>query len=483
MKIYAREYTSGFSMAYNSFTNNVHVLSTSGYTVTIANYVAAGDWTNKIFVFDRFGNNKGENYGFASRIATHAGNVLTLTQLVPNDQVYDNFFGEDFVILDFAAPSYGHRRLLGDVSDLNFSTSLGSGFLDASAVIPMTTSASAFQQSSVLGWMMEIIDDRGYTVWEGTISGVTIRTDGLEVQGLGFADSLNHYLYQVRETYTGTYNNLIELLNNVLSSSRWLNYTHARIDLDGVIAANTAQDLGEFKFDVDPTKAVDAISEILSLGDGSNDQNPLFLQIWEGRLPTLYVAKRRLQESDIDWEIDLTNIVSQQGNTIADVSLVDTYNRVVTSYNDVNGEQQFMMANIDWRSVIKYGEREATVSDGNISSGEADEIAQNRLQERGVDWKMPISASGMVKRRGGGGRAPVYSIRAGDVIYAPSIAETYGIPYTTGSSGPFSGGAKGMLYLVHRTSYDYKSDTLTIEPGMLPSRADIFLSNVMDTHQ
>lgn len=479
MIVYTRRYNTGFSIVEQSFAEAKHVLSILDNVVTLhgASYTA-NEFANDVFIFDRYGTDEGENYGFSANIVSNTSDTITLSQDVPNQMTYNTSQGEDFVIMRFTEESFSNRVRLGRATDLTFSTRLDGGFADCYVVVPVPGGTSGYYFSTLVGSMLEILDDDGMVAWEGQVSDISIKNDGLEIEALGFYDSLNQYIYQIRETYDtsdgGSYDNAIDLIKNVLSGSKTIRRDQYRIDLDDVIATNTTKDLGEFKFDLDPTVAIDAIETILSLGDGSNQQNSLHLQVWENRLATLLVGKRTIDESDAKWSVDRTNIAVSEGSVVAGQSSMGLHNRVIMSYNDANGEQQYMMANSDWRSILRYGERETVSSDGNIFHGEADEIARIRVKDKKMEWKSELRIVGGVRRKNGGSRVPVHYLRAGDIVYCAALSGIEGVPQSAANGN--------ILFMIHGTKYDYRTQELTVEPGRLPSRADVFLANAMDVH-
>lgn len=414
------------------------------------------------------------NGGTISSIAG-AGNVrLDLVAPLPTTPS-----AAEYIILNKSDAYTGTRdSSLPEPYGLTFTTSIESGYesCDAKIRIPGEYAATVAEQS--LGKFMEVIDDVGRTVWEGIVLSSNADRYGVFLRAVGIADSLNYETYSRYWTSDAVAGGTtpIDVLVDVLNNCFLIRHDFYEVDGLGLIKTNH-QGLGNYEFDYSETGASfrEVVDDVLRFGDGSNDFNPIYLQVWNDRRPLLLssVSQSVLDSTNPRWVIN-SSVESDFDQEISlELDSSNMRNKVSVVYTDLaTGAQNRTAFRYDLESVLDNGARETILSQGGIDSGNAIGVAGIATGSLGrVTRFAPVTIYGKIATYPSGALQDAHLVRAGDIVSMPVVMDMW---TSLGSAN-----LTQSKYVVARTSYDAIAQELTIEPHVVQDRIDVYMAGVL----
>lgn len=432
--------------------------------------VTSSEWSTYSIQFTS-GNLSPNSYQIASTSYTLMNVVLT--EPLPNAPA-----DGEFVVVSKSSTTFGSpRNLFGSPDSVAFGTHIASGYAEASVSFPVSSRVASASYDEAVGSFVEIYDSWNEKVWEGRVSGVSVGESGVSIDALGISDTFNDFVYSTLWTATqgpGGVTTPVDVVKDIIAQSDYVqNKVH---DVDGDGSIRTAQAaLGGFPFDFTdtPTRAREALDEVLRVGDGSNNFNRMFLQVWNNRMPKLVVANSSPVLNDSDWIIDELSISVDARNLSHELSMENLGSKVSSVFTDfATGEQVQGAYKYDLDALFRFGRREIVRSDGNIDSGNAIGLSGVVLSAvSDVLSTTDISLSGRVVRQNTSVRHPVYMIKAGDVVSAPVMVHVFG------GAGVMAVGE--TTFVVEKTTYNNDSGEMKIEPSGSQSRIDVFLAQII----
>lgn len=408
--------------------------------------------------------------------SVNAGNLgLTLTAPMPT--VPSN---SEFVIVATDPVVLGDKSFdLPDPVGLTFNTYIEGGYETARAQFFVPGRLSTLVASNLSGKALYIFDDYGDIVWEGIVVSAFSQGDEVSVSALGFADSFNYYVYSRywdTDDGAGGVTTPIDVIEDLIANNPILRNDLFDVDGDGSIRSNHTA-LGSYQFDFSETavSAREALDDALRFGDGSNQFNPIYLQVWNDRRAKLFASysQSSLEDATPDWIVDGTTRISDNDFVSVEFDSSDTRNMVSVVYSDLEtGAQNRTAFYYDLDSLLDMGARASVRSEGSLDSGNAigaaGIIAGSLNRATRVS---PIKILGKMRRYGSMGLEDAYRVRAGDIVSLPIEPDSWG---GTGDSLSYQ-----VKYVIARTQYDAIRKELTIEPHVVQNRVDVFLAGVI----
>ena len=388
----------------------------------------------------------------------------------------------EFVLLSSSPVSLGDADYsLPDPSSLRFSTAIQSGYESCSALVDIGYGRASELAEYLLYRVLYVYDDFGRIAWEGEIVSLEVGASGLSIEAVGYYNALNNYVYSAYwpaydENGVLTTTNPITVLKDVLSGSSVIAQDHYQVDGDDTLLDNhLAHRPYQFDFSETTVSAKEAMDDVLKFGDGSSDFNPIYLQVWDKRIPVLAQSytNRTILSATPRWSISNRVDIGEDGDVRLSVDGGDVSNKVSVVYTDLDtGGQHRTAFWYDYESVISYGARETVRSQGSMDSGNAIGAAGIIGGSIGRSTKFsPVTVYGKIEEYATGGLVDLHLVRSGDIIIMPVIFDLFN---SVGSS-PMA----QSKYVIARTTYDAIRNSLTIEPHIVQDRIDVFLAGVL----
>jgi hypothetical protein len=388
----------------------------------------------------------------------------------------------EFLLLSSSAVTLGDADYsLPEPTSLRFSTAIQSGYESCSAVIDLDPGKASELAEYMLYRVLYVHDDYGRVAWEGEIVSAEVGDGGLSISAIGYYNTLNNYVYSAYwpaydENDVLTTTNPVTVLKDILSGSSVIAQDYYQVDGDDALLNNhLAHRPYQFDFSETTVSAKEAMDDVLKFGDGSSDFNPVYLQVWDRRIPVLAQSytQRTITSATPKWSISNRVDLGSDGGIQLSVDGSDVSNKVSVVYTDLDtGGQHRTAFWYDSESVISYGARETVRSQGSMDSGNAIGAAGIIGSSIGRSTKFsPITIYGKIEEYASGALVDLHLVRSGDIITMPVVFDLWN---SVGSS-PLT----QSRYVVARTNYDAIRNSLTIEPHIVQNRIDTFLAGVI----
>jgi len=417
-----------------------------------------------------FTNGNNERYGSIITEVTAAGNDISrieLREALP----YAPVAGDDFLVftpIDRYALTDGYsigEYLVGG----NITSSIDTGFDTASLEFAYDGFDRYVGGINPLNWRMYVTDDGGI-IWDGYVSSYSVSDELVRMDCLGFKSLLTNVFYvgyfNSDAINTGPY-----MIRDMIGSADTLRYNiDGGIDRGNVI--NDAQEalngIGPMDFTSNPVAASEAIDTVLKLGAYDGTFDTYVVQVWD----ELYVTTQRVETEpnayESDWIIDAENLI-ESGEMSVELGQIS--NAVYGTYRGPNGETLETARAYDEDLVRRYGIRERAVSDGNLGEGEMlltiETSLLNKLNAASIS---SISVAGSIRSGGASGHRAPWHMRAGDVVYAPSMVKL--------SQGYYGDDFILTCFVIGSISCDLKSGIASITPRGLPDKAEFVIAQL-----
>jgi len=354
------------------------------------------------------------------------------------------------------------------ISELVFSTALNGGFKQCNFQLNMSFD-QAWQWLSREGkrgyhFYRLVIYEGHDIVWEGRVTDISLnvlnQNHGVKVTCLGYWSSTRDQLYSdddgSRTDWTsGSGHTIDDIVKELLTSEC------PSISSDQTNIAAGSRDLAGINLS-DRIYPQEYINELTQLSD--DDQSTWFFAIWNNRVP--YLFKRAV--TTVNWLVYLENLSSltlqQSGLTLR--------NAVTPVVGGSEGTTQ-----TDTTSLALYPRREELVT---LQTGANANTQANSAQMKVAERALPRQQQGFTVT----GRifsttdastgnwleeVPLWRVRSGDVIriqdLVPSSAATPALDDL-------------RTFYIMGTSYDAKSNKLTIQPDRRPQKLSTILGNL-----
>lgn len=361
---------------------------------------------------------------------------------------------------------------LGD--DFTFTTKLHGGFSTATFSFSDSHTVIDDLYYRILGFHVEIFDQRYNTVFEGYINELTKKDTTLSVNCLGYYSKATTIIDdRIYVTSPTTLQEVVDDAADLIDS--WQRPVHDLWEADYNLMTTDPETGAVMPLDFTDINVNEAVERCLAYGHSVQYPEPAYLVLYEQRVPRIIKQFSIGNAESMGGYIEIFsyNLDSAAGTSM---SLNDVRNRVYAVYaNEGEGPSKTTAAN-DLVSQSKYGIIDGMVQNGGNQEGlaMAESLRDYALQVHAYPKStISVVVSGILKNANGWFEQP-WQVRAGRNVLFPDLDLVYS--EYAGGLATFSL-AKFSIF-INSTSYSASNNAVTINVGLTESAFDVFMSRL-----
>lgn len=368
----------------------------------------------------------------------------------------------------------GRVPLLAEKTDsAKFETQVHGGFKSFSAALKLPPWEKQANHSFLLGKHLKAFDLYGRSVWEGRVSGLELRDDGIGLTAQGYyADgkSIFHGMIYVEDPLP-----LYKMVRDCVQLvDTWNDGASVILEDADNNLMHTDPEEGVIPLDFSEEKVTDALEKCLSYGYSNTEPLPAFLTIYEHGIVRLFTTKnlyRRFAANEFNFYV--LNRRNIRGRMSSSVDLNEVFNKVYAVYANESDAPSWTEPVENPQSISLYGLREGLVQNGGNPEGLA--MAESLRDYALETYAYPrvtvqVTATGAVESKSGA-LVPAYMIRAGDMVMFTN--DIYALYF-----GSASEVGKRAVGFVVGTSYSAKNDEISLTIGNPDKAYEIIMSRL-----
>ena len=465
---------SKFGQLYRRYDSRVH-----GNSVSLAGPGGAGTSGQAIIFVDSISERflygtiillTGPNAGAGSEIISDNWNGSSFSSVILNDS-FDFPIEENelFVLLAKNNAEPGVPAAINDsiVSSVSFGGSVVVGHVNASVGLVGYGIPKDLQE--YLGHDIQIFDKYNDLVWQGLITEITAGAMGADISAVGYGDTFSRYHYYNLYPAADPGVSIVTILADIINTNPFLVYSAVWLDRGDVIHAAQAGTLPVFDFTESPVLASEAISSVLAMGATPLTLNPVYLQVFNHRIPKLTIVDLNPQEPK--WVIRSHNLTDGANSFILESSLSSMRNTVFGAYTDADGVSFTTNKTYDLDLYERFGPKEQLLNASRLGQAEIFSAQSLLLASKSKMYSPSrMSVTGYVALYQSSVALPCWKIMPGDVVAV--MPDANGIAQ---SKNRFN---EGELYVVGETSYDSESGAMDLWVYQSPDLIQSYINSI-----